>query len=242
MKTIGIIPARFGSTRFPGKPLVDIFGIPMVIRVYQNAIKSVNLQKVIIATDDERIYSTALDWNAEAIMTNPDHPSGTDRCAEVATYYSDFDYYLNIQGDEPFVNPSQFDEFINFTKTNSPDIGTLKTPLLNPSEIKNSSVVKVVTDLYHNALYFSRSPIPFDNSGEATYFKHLGVYIFKKETLLKISKLKTGQLEKTESLEQLRWLENGLKIKVMLTNESSHAIDTPDDLIKVKSLYHDKRL
>jgi 3-deoxy-manno-octulosonate cytidylyltransferase (CMP-KDO synthetase) len=242
MKTIGIIPARFGSTRFPGKPLADIFGIPMVIRVYKNAMKANRLNRVIIATDDERIYSTAQHWGADVMMTNQNHLSGTDRCAEVASLLDDFDYYLNIQGDEPFVNHTQFDDFIHFTQNHSPEIASLKTPISDLKNISNPSVVKVVTDNFDNALYFSRSPIPHDTKGIANYFKHLGVYIFKKETLMEIAKLPIGNLEKIESLEQLRWIENGYKIKLMTTNEESYAVDTPEDLQLIKNIYHDKVL
>jgi 3-deoxy-manno-octulosonate cytidylyltransferase (CMP-KDO synthetase) len=242
MKTLGIIPARFGSSRFPGKPLIDILGKPMVIRVYDNALQSQMLDEVIIATDDERILEVAKKWNANARMTAASHQSGTDRCAEIAAIMNQYDYVLNIQGDEPFVNPIEIDEFLKFIKNHQPDIASLKAPLFSLDDIHNTSVVKVVCDRDQNALYFSRAPIPFNNSGQANYFKHLGLYAFKLPILLKLSKLQPGFLEQTESLEQLRWLENGYKIMLMTTNQESFAIDTPEDLEKIKNIYHDTEL
>ncbi len=240
MKTIIIIPARYASTRFPGKPLADIGGKAMIQRVYEQAVKSVVAEKIIVATDDERIFSHVKNFGAQVVMTSPEHKSGTDRCFEALEKTDEnFDVVINLQGDEPFVQPEQLRKINSCFSDSTCTIATLVKKIDNKSDIENSNVVKVVKDENDYALYFSRSTIPFNRGkeNEPTYFKHLGLYAYRTATLKEITALRPSALELAESLEQLRWLENGYKIKVAETELESMAIDTPDDLKRAQELY-----
>jgi len=241
MLTLGIIPSRFASTRFPGKPLVDINGKTMIQRVYLQACKAKTLSKVIIATDDERIFKHAQSFGAQVIMTNSDHQSGTDRCAEVAMCFQDMEAIVNIQGDEPFINPMQIDLVVQQLKQNTAlNIATLAKKMTQSAPIFNPNIVKVVFNQAGLAHYFSRSPIPFLRNiakenwiNEGVFYKHIGLYGYRRATLLDIAKLPMSILEQAESLEQLRWLENGYKIGIGLTDIETIGIDTPEDLEKI---------
>ena len=240
MKTLGVIPARYASTRFPAKPLVDIAGKLMIQRVYEQVQKASLMDSVIVATDDQRIFDAVKSFGGQVEMTAEDHKSGTDRCAEVAQRHSAFDFVVNIQGDEPFINPSQIDKVIHaLMDYEGVDISTLAKVIEEKDEIFNPNVVKVVFGAMQQALYFSRNPIPFVRNAEktnwmqnATFFKHIGLYGFRRNVLLQLAHLPQGQLEQIESLEQLRWLENGYSIAVGLTQEETFGIDTPNDLDK----------
>ncbi len=244
MKAIGIIPARFASTRFPGKPLTDIGGKTMIQRVYEQALKSEFLEKVIVATDDSRIEQHVKSFGGNVMLTSDLHTSGTERCQEVISNLKPDNevVVVNIQGDEPFINPQQIDELIAcFLSGNEyVQIATLKKKISNEHEIFDSNVVKVVCATNGNALYFSRSPIPYlrgQNQDEwilqQTHYKHVGIYAYRVQYLEEIVKLPMGNYEKLESLEQLRWLENNYKIKVIETDKESISIDTPEDLKKI---------
>lgn len=241
MKFIAIIPARFASTRFPGKPLVDIQGKPMVQHVYEKAENSGLFEKVIVATDDERIQKAVIKFAGEVTMTNSNHQSGTDRCGEVVNQLTEeFDVVINIQGDEPFIHQSQLEQLVELFKSTSAQIGTLKKRLSKTEEVFNANVVKVVSGIDKRALYFSRNPIPFVRDSEQAnwlekqnFFKHLGLYGYRTEVLKNLVKLSPSELEKSESLEQLRWLENGYQIFISETPYESVGIDTPEDLEKL---------
>lgn len=236
MNIIGVIPARYASTRFPGKPLVDIGGKSMIQRVYEQCKKATVLSDVIVATDDERIASHIRDFGGKVIMTDPSHQSGTDRCAEVISKYSSpCDAVINIQGDEPFIDPSQIELVANAFVNKTTQIASLIKRLKTEDEIKNPNVVKAIFNAQHEAIYFSRSPIPYRRNPEAdiTYYKHVGIYGYSREVLGLITRLPLGVLEKAESLEQLRWIENGYTIFLQETTIEAIAIDTPDDLKKV---------
>lgn len=228
MKIIGIIPARYASSRFPGKPLTIIDGKPMIQHVYEQCLKAKSLSDVIIATDDERIIQAIESFGGKYILTSPTHPSGTDRCAEVAEKI-DADAFINIQGDEPRIHPEQIDEVADLLKKGAP-IATLARSI-SENEAEDPHVVKVVKDIHQKALYFSRLKIPYQS--KQGYLQHVGIYGFQKEILLKITQLEVSTLESSEKLEQLRWLENGYNISVGLTTYKSIAIDIPDDLNKL---------
>lgn len=243
MKIIGIIPARYASTRFPGKPLVDIDGKSMIQRVYEQCIKAEKLTSVLIATDDERIFNHVVSFGGKAWMTSPEHQSGTDRCAEImnAGQSGEWDAVINIQGDEPYIHPEQIDLLCSVLEEESVSIATLVKKIDLHSELFNHNNVKVVLNTKLEAIYFSRSPIPFNRNfpeqewlKHSTYFKHIGIYGYKTATLKEIAQLAKTNLEITESLEQLRWIENGYKIKAAITNLESISIDTPADLLKIK--------
>lgn len=235
---LGIIPARFASTRFPGKPLVMIEGKSMIQRVYEQSSKAAKVQKVVVATDDSRIFNHVQAFGGEAIMTSSDHPSGTDRCAEVARQIPDASLILNIQGDEPFVEPGQID-LLAETLLNAPefDVATLAKSITIEEQLHNPNVVKVVFSKNRNAIYFSRHAIPFQRSfppeqwlEHYPYFKHIGLYAYRREVLMHIAGLPASKLEQAESLEQLRWLDNGIRIVVGITEMETSGIDTPEDL------------
>lgn len=235
-----VIPARYASTRFPGKPLADIGGMTMIQRVYEQAVKSGVAKKVIVATDDERIFTHVKDFLGEVVMTSAEHKSGTDRCAEVLEKLTEtYDVLINLQGDEPFIQPEQLHKLTSCFSDPACKIATLVKKIENKEDIENPNVVKVVKDVNNYALYFSRSEIPFkrEKTNTPTYFKHLGLYAYTVETMKTISLLKPSGLELAESLEQLRWLENGYKIKVAETELESLAIDTPLDLKRAQVLY-----
>lgn len=252
MKVIGIIPSRYASSRFPGKPLVDIGGKTMIQRVYEQAKKANGLADVIVATDDERIYNAVSGFGGKVMMTAATHLNGTERCAEVALTV-DADVIINIQGDEPFVHPEQIELLAGCFKNKQTQIATLiKQQVLN-EELQNPARIKVVVDKNLQALYFSRNVIPHQRAQPTvhvggythpenakgtgnfqeqavTYYKHIGLYAYRKEVLLELVKLAPTPLELAESLEQLRWLENGYRIQCAVTAHESISIDTPEDL------------
>ena len=247
MKFIGIIPARYESTRFPGKPLAIINDKPMIQWVYENTSKS--LENVWVATDDDRIFNAVKAFGGDAIKTLSTHQSGTDRCAEAAQKLSekiDFDVIINIQGDEPFIQAEQI-ELLKSCFENDTDIATLIKKIETEEELFNPNRPKVVIDNRQNALYFSRSAIPFVRGEKEkswhlknNFWAHIGMYAYKSDVLQKITKLKPSTLELTESLEQLRWLENGFKIKTAETTQQSIGIDTPEDLQNALQLLRNK--
>lgn len=243
-KIIGLIPARFASTRFPGKPLVDIKGKTMIQRVYEQAKKSKSLSDVIVATDDERISNAVAQFGGKACMTSADHPSGTDRCMEVVERMNlQADAVVNIQGDEPFIDPGQIDLLCSCFNDERTELATLIKKISSEEILFSPNSPKVITDISGFALYFSRHPIPYLRGVDEnewllrhTYFQHIGIYGYRLDILRKVTELKQSSLEKAESLEQLRWLENGFKIKTAITTFETIAIDTPQDLEKVLQL------
>jgi len=243
-KTIGIIPARYASTRFPRKALADIAGKPMIQRVYEQVQKA-SLDAVFVATDHEEIARTVQNFGGNVLMTSSETPTGTARCWEALQQISEeFDFVINIQGDEPFIHPEQIALVQKTLKDGIAPIATLAISIQDTTELMSPNVVKVVLDKTQKALYFSRHPIPFmrDKSENEwlqhrKYFKHLGIYGFQTTTLAQITRLPSSELEKAESLEQLCWLENGYTIAVAETTHESHGIDTPEDLEKVLKLY-----
>lgn len=243
MKILGIIPSRFGSTRFPGKSLVDIAGKSMVRRVYEQASKAISLSKIIVATDHEDIVKEVKSFDGNVCMTSSDHQSGTDRCNEVlSSEVEGFDYVINIQGDEPFIEPAQIDDLASCLDHKT-QLATLIKKVNHQADLFNPNVVKVVINFEHEALYFSRHPIPYLRGKsedlwltDFSFFKHIGIYAYRKDVLSAITKLPLSSLEKAESLEQLRWLENGYRIKVKETKVENYGIDTPEDLERVLNL------
>lgn len=238
MNIIGIIPSRFASSRFPGKPLIDLAGKTMIQRVYEQASKAKQLSKVIVATDDKRIYDHVLSFGGNVIMTSESHQSGTDRCNEVLERLNEkVDAVINIQGDEPFINPEQIDLLAKCFSDKNIELATLVTTTDDPALIHNINRIKVVLDKNDIALYFSRASIPLMKGvqpGEwgaiGKYYLHIGIYGYRSDILKEITKLPVSFLEKTESLEQLRWLENGYRIKVAHTQHESYSIDSPEDV------------
>jgi 3-deoxy-manno-octulosonate cytidylyltransferase (CMP-KDO synthetase) len=238
LRILGVIPARFSSVRFPGKALARIAGKSMLEHVYERTSQARYLTSVVVATDDERIYQEARNFGASVTMTRADHLSGTDRVAEVASA-SNAEVIVNIQGDEPLIDPTAIDTAI-LGLLDDPDIpmGTLKRRIEDVSEIDNPNVVKVVTDLAGKAIYFSRHPIPYVRGPESlTWYKHIGLYVYRRDFLLSYSDLPVGPLEKVEKLEQLRALENGFAIRVVETEYESLGVDTPEDLDRVSRLF-----
>ncbi len=238
-KIIGIIPARYASQRFPGKPLIDLKGKSMVQRVYEQAVQCEALDKVVIATDDIRIYEHCETKNLNVVMTGIYHQSGTDRCAEALGKVNDqFDIIVNIQGDEPLIEPQQITEVISLFDNDSVKIGSLVRRIKEKEQIQNPNVVKATFDKYGKALYFSRSPIPFNRNENENYFafQHLGIYAFRVNTLKNLVQLPVSRLENIEKLEQLRWLENGYSLYLKETNYVTYAIDTPEDVDNIINL------
>jgi 3-deoxy-manno-octulosonate cytidylyltransferase (CMP-KDO synthetase) len=237
---LGIIPARYASSRFPGKALVSLAGKPMLQHVWERAQKSRYLDDLLIATDDERIASAVRQFGGRVRMTRADHPSGTDRLAEVASS-EQASFYVNIQGDEPLIDPEAIDAAIlSVHGDETVAMGTLKRQILDPTDIVNTNVVKVVTNLLNDAVYFSRCPIPYERDGRnnaPSYFKHIGLYVYRREFLLRYPDLTVGPLEQAERLEQLRALENGYRIRVVNTEYESLGVDTPEDLERVNQLF-----
>jgi 3-deoxy-manno-octulosonate cytidylyltransferase (CMP-KDO synthetase) len=246
MKILGVIPARYGSSRFPGKPLADILGKPMIQRVYEQAKKCLLLDDLIVATDDERIASCIQSFRGNVMITPENLNSGTERCNAVVINFSGgaaFDVVINIQGDEPFIDPQQISQLAGCFLSEKVVIGTLVKKITQPDDLINPNVVKVVFDRNYKALYFSRHPIPFLRGTEpknwlngANYYKHIGIYGYRTGILKSITQLPVSPLEKAESLEQLRWLENGYSIYVKETDYESIAIDTPGDLLKITNI------
>lgn len=240
VRALGIIPARYGSTRFPGKPLIDIAGKTMIQRVYEQALKT-DLDTVIIATDDERIENEARRIGANVVMTAPHHQSGTDRCQQAYEIFDEpFDVVVNVQGDEPFIRPEQINQLIACFQQPGVQIATLVKKAAHSHELFDPNRVKVVKNSRNEALYFSRSPLPFQKDkpqeqwlSHYPYFIHIGLYAYRPHILHELAQLQPSPLEKSESLEQLRWLEHGYRIKLTETDLESDAIDHPDDLKKM---------
>lgn len=230
MRVLGVIPARFGATRFPGKPLADIGGKSLVRHVWERATQCTTLAQVVVATEDERVAQHVRDFGGEPVLTSPDHASGTDRLGEVAAG-EQFDYYVNIQGDEPLLATEAVDALVSATLAVQAPMSTLVTPLYD--DVDNPNVVKVVRDHDHFALYFSRSRIPYPRNDGASYLKHIGIYMYSRTTLLDICKLPLAMEERSESLEQLRALHNGIRILTVDCDYDSIAVDVPDDVAKV---------
>jgi 3-deoxy-manno-octulosonate cytidylyltransferase (CMP-KDO synthetase) len=236
-KIVGIIPARFASTRLPGKPLLDISGISMIQRVYEQALKCPFLSDVIVATDDERIQQHVKSFSGKVAMTSQDHQSGTDRCAEViGQLLVKPDIIINIQGDEPFIDPEQISIVASCFEDPETEIASLCKKIPSEQEAQNPNTVKVVMNVNGKALYFSRSPIPYhrNQNVQVSYMKHIGIYGYRMDILQKISSLSPSVHEIAESLEQLRWLENGFSITMKETQLETLSIDSPDDLKHVE--------
>ncbi|SFF06724.1 3-deoxy-manno-octulosonate cytidylyltransferase [Thermophagus xiamenensis] len=241
---LGIIPARYASTRFPGKPLADIGGKPMIQRVYEQASKV--LPQVVVATDDERIMEAVSNFGGQGVMTAKSHRSGTDRCQEALNkteilHNRSYKVVVNIQGDEPFINPKQIEKLTSCFHNADTEIATLVKPLKNHTELFDPNKPKVVIDKNNNALYFSRSPIPYLRNIQSekwhlhhNYYIHIGLYAYRTDVLREITCLKPSPLEIAESLEQLRWIENGYIITTRQTEFESWSIDTPNDIERLK--------
>jgi len=244
-RILGVIPARYSSSRFPGKALVSIAGKTMLQHVWERTSQARYLTDVVVATDDERIQTAALEFGARVVMTRADHVSGTDRVAEAASA-SQAQIVVNVQGDEPMIDPAAIDAAILGLLDDDMGIvpmGTIKKRIERPGDIQDPNVVKVTTDRQGNALYFSRSPIPYareaGNMGgeQPVYFKHIGLYVYRRDFLLSYPDLPVGPLERAERLEQLRALENGFKIRVVETEYESLGVDTPEDWKQVAELF-----
>ena len=234
---VGIIPSRYASTRFPAKPLVGIAGKSMIQMVYEQASKATKLSQVFVATDDQRIFDHVKSFGGEVAMTSTEHQTGTDRCAEVMSSLEGVDVVINIQGDEPFIHPEQIDQLAEIMSGSEVEIGTLVKRIEVAEDLFSDTVVKVVKSLTDEAIYFSRSPIPFQKGidekewlANRIYYKHIGMYGYRSDVLQSISELPQTPLEKSESLEQLRWLENGYTIQLAETEHESNSVDTPEDL------------
>ena len=237
----GIIPARYASSRFPGKPLIDIQGKSMIQRVYEQAAQSKVLHKLVVATDDERIFKHVESFGGNALMTGAHHANGTDRCWDALQQLgAEYKYVINIQGDEPFIDPQQIDELGAVLRDGTTELATQMIPVGNYEELFDRGEVKIVLNDNMEALYFSRMLIPFIKGVDEmewhkhfTYYRHVGMYAYRRDVLEKISGLPVSSLEQAESLEQLRWVQAGLKIRCVITNFESHCIDTPEDIEKV---------
>jgi 3-deoxy-manno-octulosonate cytidylyltransferase (CMP-KDO synthetase) len=242
MKIIGIIPARYASTRFPGKPLADLGGQSMIERVYRQANKATSLTKVVVATEHKLIFNHVKSFGGEVCMTSPYHPSGTDRCYEALTQETEtFDYAINIQGDEPFIESSQIDLLASYLDGET-QLATLIKKIDSYEQLHSNSEVKVTFNTRNEALYFSRAVIPFVQKVDSKdwmlnfeFYKHVGMYAYRADILKEITQLQVSLLEKSESLEQLRWMENGYIIKVAKTNVETMCVDTPEDLEVAKA-------
>ena len=240
MQILGIIPARYASTRFPAKALVDIGGKSMIQRVYEQASKATKLSQVIVATDDERISDHVLSFGGKVVMTSENHQSGTDRCYEaLLKTEGNYDYVINIQGDEPFISPEPIDNLAN-ELNGLIELATLVKVIDSEDLLFNVNVPKAVLNVRREILYFSRQTIPYIRNHEKdqwlenhTFYKHIGIYAYRTDVLAALTKLPISSLEKAEALEQLRWLENGYSIKAVITSDDSHGVDTPEDLDKV---------
>jgi 3-deoxy-manno-octulosonate cytidylyltransferase (CMP-KDO synthetase) len=231
-RAVGIIPARWGSTRFPGKALHVIAGKPLLRHVWERCRRAKNIDKLVIATDDFRIAEAAFDWGAEVAMTSSNHASGTDRIAEVAAKLKSFAHIINIQGDEPLIDPKLIDGLVrDLQRDKKLEMITAAHPFENPHDAESPHQVKVVVNQSGDALYFSRAPIPFfrEVSDQPKYFRHQGIYGYRRDLLLRFVRWKTSPLEQAEALEQLRALENGVRIRVVMTGSGSPGVDTPED-------------
>ena len=241
MKIIGVIPSRYKSSRFPGKPLADICGKPLVWWVYQQAVKVKCLDQVLVATDDERIFAVCSGFRIPVIMTSPDHQNGSERLSEVANK-TDGDIYVTIQGDEPLLEPTNIERVVS-TLLNDPsvDCATLKTPFTNPVDVINGTTPKVVCDLNNHVLLFTRSPVPYPKASlNYRIYKPLGAYAFKRDLLIQYKNLAMGPLEQAEEIELLRLLEHGFPIAISEVLSDSIAVDTPKDLDRVISMFKER--
>lgn len=236
MRIVGIIPARYESSRFPGKPLIDLKGKSMIQRVYEGAVKASKLDGVIVATDDKRIYEEVKRFGGEVVMTSGEHTTGTERCGEVAIGV-DADIIVNIQGDEPLVDHRQLDSLCSAFKEESVQIATLAIKKVTPEDIDNKNRIKIVLDKNRDAMYFSRSPIPsaINTIESLDFYRHIGLYAYRSDTLKDLVQLEPVALEKSESLEQLRWMYYGYKVRVVETEIETPNIDVPEDVDKVIS-------
>jgi 3-deoxy-manno-octulosonate cytidylyltransferase (CMP-KDO synthetase) len=235
-----VIPARYGATRLPGKPLVPLAGQPMIQRVYERAKLATRAARVIVATDDDRILKAVESFGGDARMTRRDHRTGTERVAEVAAHEKG-DVFVNVQGDEPLLDPAAVDSAIDaLLEEPAASIATVATPIKSPADIMDPNVVKTVLDFDNNGLYFSRAPIPWvrDTASkmQVRHLKHLGLYVFQRDALLEYPTLPQGELERIEQLEQLRWLENGWKIRVAEVEHDAVSVDVPEDVARVEKL------
>jgi 3-deoxy-manno-octulosonate cytidylyltransferase (CMP-KDO synthetase) len=235
-----VIPARYGATRLPGKPLVPLAGQPMIQRVYERAKLATRAARVIVATDDDRILKAVESFGGDARMTRRDHRTGTERVAEVAAHEKG-DVFVNVQGDEPLLDPAAVDSAIDaLLEEPAASIATVATPIKSPADIMDPNVVKTVLDFDNNGLYFSRAPIPWvrDSASkmQVRHLKHLGLYVFQRDALLEYPTLPQGELERIEQLEQLRWLENGWKIRVAEVEHDAVSVDVPEDVARVEKL------
>lgn len=240
MKVVAVIPARYGASRFPGKPLAPIAGKPMLQHVFERARQAQRVERTIIATDDERILQVVLQFQGDAMMTRPDHRSGTERLAEVALHVP-AEIYVNVQGDEPLVDPLAIDAAVEAVQSDpAVQVATICVPIARAQDVVDPNVVKVVSDFQGDALYFSRAPIPWIRDGnaqiESRHRKHLGLYVFRRDALLEFPTLPPGEWERLEQLEQLRLLENGYKIRVVETTWDSVSVDVPADVARVEEL------
>jgi 3-deoxy-manno-octulosonate cytidylyltransferase (CMP-KDO synthetase) len=239
-RVVVVIPARYGSTRLPGKPLISLGGKPMIQRVYERARMAHRVERVIVATDDERILKAVETFGGEARMTRPDHRTGTERVAEVAAHVEG-GVFVNVQGDEPLLDPVVVDTAVNaLLEEPAASISTIATPIKTPADLMDPNVVKTVLDFDGNALYFSRAPIPWvrDTASkvQVRHLKHLGLYVFQRDALLEFPTLPQGDLERIEQLEQLRWMENGWKIRVAEVGHDAVSVDVLEDVARVEKL------
>jgi len=237
MKVLGIIPARFASSRFPGKPLIDLKGKTMIQHVYEGASKSKRIHELVVATDDQRIVDAVKAFGGKVIMTATTHPSGTDRCAEVIQHFPDADVVINIQGDEPLVDYRQLDQLLEVFESEETTIATLVSEQITETELQNPNRIKVVSDVNNHALYFSRSAVPNTHHAGSNigypFLRHIGLYAYRANVLSTLTQLTPTALEKTESLEQLRWLYYGYRIKLVKTDIETPNIDVPEDVQQV---------
>jgi len=244
-RVVVVIPARYAATRLPGKPLVSLAGKPMVQRVYERAKQAQTVQRVLVATDDHRILDAVASFGGEARMTRTDHRTGTERIAEVAASVEG-DVFVNVQGDEPLIDPSSIDTAVAaLLEEPVAQIATVATPIRHAGDIMDPNVVKTVLDFDDNALYFSRAPIPWvrdtNQKLHVKYWKHLGLYVFQRDALLEYPTLPQGELEKIEQLEQLRWMENGWKIRVAEVAHDAVSVDVPEDVARVEKLLKEEK-
>ena len=246
MRILALIPARYGSSRFPGKPLAQVHGKPMIQRVYEQTVKA--FPNACVATDDQRIYDAVKGFGGQVVMTSTSHNSGTDRCYEAWANYEkesgeSFDVVINVQGDEPYIRPEQLMQLGKCFEDPSVELATLVKRVKDKEELLNPNSPKVILDKDNNAIYFSRTPIPYSRDVVITdeyvkgtpFYRHIGLYGYRTQTLAKICAMPQSFLEKTEKLEQLRWIENGLKIRVAETQYETHAVDTLEDLEFINS-------
>lgn len=243
MKILGVIPSRFASSRFPGKPLIDLAGKSMIQRVYEGAKKCDLFDELLVATDDERIFSHVLEFGGKAVMTSSEHQSGTDRCGEVIKLFPDFDVVVNIQGDEPLVEAEQLRQLISAFENQQTEIATLGILVQNQQELFNPNRIKVVLNAHNQAIYFSRNPIPFGAQmlqefwmKNYPYVRHIGLYAYRTKILQELVNLEPTNLEKQESLEQLRWMYYGYNIQVVMTEIETPNIDSPEDVAAILDL------